>query len=618
MQATGPPSLEALMASIQAALGPAIQAAMAPYTAKLDALEKASMPPPTLTPAAPPATRRARPQSAASSTATITPNTRQARPDQNVEPAPAFDPDAGFTTVARKGRKGKNTANPNGNTGHLRNQINLTPASYAGAAASAANTQQPLAPRKLTNPLPSITEVTVLRSGGHHDPQTENYIRSRAADAIVREVRTNMAKAVAKPIVLRAGRWSVHPRSKGNFVFSFDGCVPFDVIQSYELLLLDPFYGSGQLCPSMGWTRFLVHGVPTWSDELEDGEIFGPDTILREVRLMPGLKKTAFAMQPRWLKQVAYIDTDYSSITFAISDPDGTITNTLLNCRAALFGKEVSVRKWVDKPPLLQCSRCHTLGHSRASKACRLGKDSVKCHICGAAHKSENHDQHCPRKHRVAGKCDCKNYRCLNCQQPGHNCRDVSCPARALYRPRGSRKPANRSKGNAVPAAEPTGEPHNFGGVPGDPIGEAYDPIGDLYDPIETIRDPHAPVDRPGGPAHQFPRTEEARLRSPSPTQTDFDRMDLHAQMEWERDHGFNPGFEDNGALVAPEDNSNPAPRIAQATDFNSEACMAPVQRATTSNHAEPIADGDNVQMSQSTAHPPSRSTGDANQMNLA
>ena len=74
-----------------------------------------------------------------------------------------------------------------------------------------------------------------------------------------------MAKAVAKPILLRAGGWSVHPRSKGNFVSSIDGCIPFNVIRSYKRLLLELelFYGVGQLFPSMGWTRF-VHSVPIW------------------------------------------------------------------------------------------------------------------------------------------------------------------------------------------------------------------------------------------------------------------------------------------------------------------------------------------------------------------
>ena len=42
--------MDAVMASLQAILGPAIKAAMAPYAAKLDALEKAAMPPPVARP----------------------------------------------------------------------------------------------------------------------------------------------------------------------------------------------------------------------------------------------------------------------------------------------------------------------------------------------------------------------------------------------------------------------------------------------------------------------------------------------------------------------------------------------------------------------------------------
>jgi hypothetical protein len=369
-------------------------------------------------------------------------------------------------------------------------------------ATSAADTQQPQPPRRPNNPLPTITEVTVLRTGGHPDPQTEDHIRKRAADAIVRQVRTEMAKAVAKPILLKAGRWSIHPHSKGNFVYSFDSCVPFDVIQSYERLLLAPFFGTGQLCPSMGWTRFVVHGVPVWNDEYN---VFGPHAILQETRALPGLKKAVFAMQPRWLKPVANLEAHYSSITFAISDPDGMITNTLLNGRAALFGKEVTVQKWIDKPALIQCSRCHALGHNKASKTCPLGKDSVKCFICGGTHRAENHDQHCTRKHAVAGICDCKHHKCLNCHKPGHNCKDIRCPARDLFRPRGGRK---GKKGNGKGKERAT-----------DPATPTPDSDGDLYGPPPpAARPPQPPLPTagPSRPCHI----------SPTLTATDLIRMD--------------------------------------------------------------------------------------------
>jgi hypothetical protein len=151
---------------------------------------------------------------------------------------------------------------------------------------------------------------------------------------------------------------------------------------------------------------------------------------------------------------------------FAYSDLDGTITSTLLKGRPALFGKEVQIQKWIDKPQLVQCSRYHVLRHNKASKACPLGRDSVKCYICGGAHKLEEHDQKCPHKHTIAGICNYTNYKCINCLKTGHNCREEICPAREQYCPQ-SRRPASRSKSKGKqrdPAEGPglTGqEPHN-------------------------------------------------------------------------------------------------------------------------------------------------------------
>jgi hypothetical protein len=350
-------------------------------------------------------------------------------------------------------KKGKSTEN----TSDTPAQINLTPKSYAGAAAAATETRQSTSSQRPANPTPQITEVTVLRHGGHLDLQLERQIRARAADAIVREVRLNMAKAVTTPIPLRAGRWSVHPRSRGNFVFSFSGHVPFDIIESYEHILLAPFLGSGQLCPSLGWTRLLVHGVPIADN---NDIVFGPDELLTEVRTLLGLKKAFFAMPPRWLKPIEQLPARYSTITFAISDPDGSHINTLIKGHPALFGKEVKIQKWIDKPALVQCSRCHALGHTKASKACPLAYDSVKCYICGAAHKSEEHDQRCPRKHAFAGKCDCSHFKCLNCAKTGHHCRDETCPARNQYRPRNpKRSEKTKGKGKARDRVEGPGLP---------------------------------------------------------------------------------------------------------------------------------------------------------------
>ncbi len=224
----GNTDLANIMAAINTALGPAIQSAMAPYAAKLTALEKVI------------------------------------RPAQESNEMPNFPASTGLdastwapTNMVQRstGEKGKSTlvshnewnrrtkSKANANARNLEQELptNPKPASYAGAATAAANTKQPPAPLRLAAYAPTITEVTVIRAGGFHDSDLEQKVRARATDAIVREVAQKMAKVVARPIPLRAGRWSIHPRSRGNFVYSFDSNIPFDLIATYEHILLSPF-----------------------------------------------------------------------------------------------------------------------------------------------------------------------------------------------------------------------------------------------------------------------------------------------------------------------------------------------------------------------------------------
>lgn len=322
------------------------------------------------------------------------------------------------------------------------------------------------------------------------------------------------------------------------------------MIKSYECLLLEPFYGSGQLCPSLGWTCFLVHGVPVWSD---DDTVFGPQAILEEVRTLLGLKKAIFAMQPRWLRLVENIESIYSSITFAVSDPDGAITSALINGRAALFGKDTLVQKWIDKPALIQCSCCHALGHNKASKSCPLGKDSVKCYKCGRAHKTKKHNQYCACKHAVAGICDCMHFKCLNCHQTGHHCRDRKCPSQDLYHPRGNQGPGN-ARGKAKSRTIGTAAE------------QAADSDGDLYGPPP-------------------PATEPSRFAPASPTPTDFERMEQYERMEWDWDNqpgpckSYNPKYgpiEGYDLLANWTDPLTVWNRYAQPTGWGSPPMLSP------------------------------------------
>ena len=185
-------------------------------------------------------------------------------------------------------------------------------------------------------------EVTVLHSSGLEDTHTEQEIWACAPDSIFHEVKLKMAKALTDPIPLHAGHWSIQALSKGNFMYSFNGHIPFDIISLYKHILLKPFHGLDQLCPSLGWTRLLAHRVPFINDV---GNTFNADELQQEVCTLPGLGEVFFTMAPKWLKPVRTINSTYLSITFTISDPNGTTTNALMTGCTALFGKEVLIKK---------------------------------------------------------------------------------------------------------------------------------------------------------------------------------------------------------------------------------------------------------------------------------
>jgi hypothetical protein len=131
------------------------------------------------------------------------------------------------------------------------------------------------------------------------------------------------------------------------------GQVDFATIQKFECFLIGPFLGGGQLCPNQGWTKLLVHGVLVLDN---NNFIFGSDDLLMEVQSIPGLHNAYFSSPLHWVKPLERMGSCYFSLMFAFSDSDGTITKQILGNKQALFGKQVQIERWVDKPLLLQCS----------------------------------------------------------------------------------------------------------------------------------------------------------------------------------------------------------------------------------------------------------------------
>ena len=74
------------------------------------------------------------------------------------------------------------------------------------------------------------------------------------------------------------------------------------------------------------------------------------------------------------------------------------------------------------------------------------------------------HHKVCIWKHHIAGLCNCS-FKCLNCHNMGHNCRDTCCPVQDLFclcPKRGPRRHKNNRKGKETDSEErPIAGPSN-------------------------------------------------------------------------------------------------------------------------------------------------------------
>ena len=304
-------------------------------------------------------------------------------------------------------------------------------ASKAAAAQGRTPTGRPSARAAATANRSSNTEVTVLRDGCHLSQEAELAVRAQRPEAIVREVQKQInAQVKNKPLQLLAGRWSSSVRRTGNFVFTIRGKVDFPLIFSYSRFLLAPF-PSAELAPTGEWTWAQLRGVPIWSD---DSLPRSQDELLTALRVNPAFENAILTITPRWQVPVERLEGESGTVVIAFCDPDGTIARQAREDHVFMFNSYVQFSISRSRPTLIQCTRCHQLGHARNSRACRVPTEALVCFICGGAHRSERHMQECPRVHTDIGICDCP-LKCILCGNPGHHARDPKCPQRAAFAP---------------------------------------------------------------------------------------------------------------------------------------------------------------------------------------
>ncbi|KAI0251598.1 hypothetical protein BJV78DRAFT_1312886 [Lactifluus subvellereus] len=429
------------VATILESLTSRVETSLSSILNRIEALERQNMPPP-------PQRQRREPPNPSPPPAAATQTNPPSAPPARAQ-TPPTQREEEFTQVGRNGKAKRTYA-----------------AAATTTAATPANTGQnqpaPTNPPNKANPsdmAPTLSEVTIVRHCGKLISADEQNLRARAPDSIARAVISAIrAAAPGHPATPRSGRWGFH--SKGNFIYTFNGQVTPEQVRQVEPYLMEPF-PDGELIVNHGWSRIMLKLVPVY-DAFDRPA--GPVTLEAEVRrAIPALAKLPFAQQPKWLLGLDRIQGGYSSVTFAFSDPDRSITKSILARPIPMFGREIRAVEFIDRPPLVICNRCHLLGHQSGSQACKVKPGQVRCKQCGGAHRLEEHPTLCKRhkKHKLAGVCDCTPF-CLNCHQHGHISTDPACLRRKDFyvrkrtrRPRGSQQRAETQPPNPAASQEP-------------------------------------------------------------------------------------------------------------------------------------------------------------------
>ncbi|KAN0135116.1 hypothetical protein V8E53_007007, partial [Lactarius tabidus] len=320
----------------------------------------------------------------------------------------------------------------------VRNQQNVS--NFAAAARNAQSMAQPAARRspavnRNTNnnktPTNLTTEVTIMRDGGLRDEAAERAIRTLNPEQIVMKAHTAMEQTAERPPFLLGGRWAGSANTTGNFVYIFNGTVKFETIRPFGAALIGPLK-RGLMVPAQGWVWTQLRNVPVKD---ENGVIHDSDKLTAEVRRNAVMASATLCTLVNWQRAPTAIMGDASATALmAIVDEDGSLVRSIQANNIHMFGRQIKFVVVGDRPALIQCGRCHLLGHNTRSPLCKVPPQAVKCYRCGGPHHAQQHAFYCKGKHADARHCNCKP-KCILCGNIGHHARSRQCPKRGDFRP---------------------------------------------------------------------------------------------------------------------------------------------------------------------------------------
>jgi hypothetical protein len=235
------------------------------------------------------------------------------------------------------------------------------------------------------------------------------------------------------PIILR-GKWSDTVQKTGNYVFRLAGNLSVESVHSYGPILCSIFPGEASIVPTRGWTWIQLRGVDVEYMEDDVGYAFDESDLLKSFQVNPCFANVMLPVPPYWQGNPLNFTRAMATVIAAILDEDNSICQRASREGVCMFGHQIKFVCAGDHPSLIQCARCHELGHNASSPKCGTPWDQYRCYVCGKGHQSQHHSFECNGPHKVPGHCNCVP-KCLLCKQSGHTARDRRCPRRGDFAP---------------------------------------------------------------------------------------------------------------------------------------------------------------------------------------
>jgi hypothetical protein len=316
-----------------------------------------------------------------------------------------------------------------------------------------------------------FTDVVVIRDGGSTDVEVEDAFRRRHPVDIAQAAQRALNALVRTPPIILRGRWSESVEKSGNFVFRFAGNLSPQIISSYQTSLCSHFPASESACvvPTSGWTWVQFRGVDVAHQEGDSEIVYTSDELHTAIRANPCFNNTIFCVRPHWQGNPANFRGPAATVIAAILDVDNRICQRASSEGVCMFGRRVKFIRAGASPSLVQCSRCHEVGHYYTSPKCKW--TSSRCFKCGGSHDARDHDFECKKQHKVVGVCDCV-LKCILCKNSGHHAREKGCPVRGDFVPPRLPRAApaealpaveDALKSDAIPFARPKARPAQRG-----------------------------------------------------------------------------------------------------------------------------------------------------------